>query len=156
MRRQDREITDIEKIHNVIDGCTYCRIGFCDKGEVYIVPLNFGVRREDNKTLLYFHSAKEGRKISLIEQSDVVGFEMDRGYSLKKGERACEYTASFESIIGSGKISFVRENTEKITALNAIMRQSTKKDNWEFSEKMLDSVCVFKIEVKSMSCKIHE
>lgn len=42
MRRTDREITDAEKITQIIQTCHCCRLGFCDNGAVYIVPLNFG------------------------------------------------------------------------------------------------------------------
>ena len=42
MRRKDREVTDRGMIHEIIDRCMCCRIGFNDEGQVYIVPLSFG------------------------------------------------------------------------------------------------------------------
>lgn len=30
MRRKDREVTDTEKINNIINNCSCCRIGFND------------------------------------------------------------------------------------------------------------------------------
>ena len=41
MRRQDREVTDPGKIDRVIAACHCCRLGFCDQGKAYIVPLVF-------------------------------------------------------------------------------------------------------------------
>ena len=35
MRRKDREITDKQKIDEIIRGCHCCRLGFCDGDEVY-------------------------------------------------------------------------------------------------------------------------
>ena len=49
MRRTDREITDAEKITQIIQTCHCCRLGFCDNGAVYIVPLNFGYAEENGK-----------------------------------------------------------------------------------------------------------
>ncbi len=156
MRRKDREITDINRIMEVIENCTYCRLGFNDNGEVYIVPMNFGYEKKEDTLTLYFHSAKEGRKISLIEQVDTVGFEMDTDYKLTTGKSACEYSAQFQSIIGNGKISFVEDVSEKKLALQKIMYQNTKKEDWEFEEKMISAVRIFKVSVERLSCKIHE
>ncbi len=155
MRRKDREITDIAEIYKVMDECVCCRVGFNDDGNVYIVPLNFGYTINNGITTLYFHSANEGRKISLINKSNNVGFEMDAGYNLTTGDIACDYTASFKSIIGNGIISIVQDETEKINALNLIMFQSTKRKDWTFSNNMLEAVCIIRLEVSSMSCKIH-
>ncbi|ONI37804.1 MFS transporter [Candidatus Epulonipiscium fishelsonii] len=156
MRRKDREVTNIEEIYKVIDECSCCRIGFYDEGEVYILPMNFGYSVCDNSTILYFHTAKEGRKIGLIEKSENVGFEMDTGNKLNVAEVACSCSTSFKSIIGSGAISFVNDKTEKEFALQKIMSQSTKKDGWKFDDKMLESVCIFKILVNKMTCKVHK
>ncbi len=156
MRRKDREITDIVEIYKVIDESICCRIGFYDGNQIYIVPMNFGYCTIDNITTLYFHSAKEGRKISLIEKNKKVGFEIDTDYKLNTGEIACLYSARFKSIIGSGDILFVDDEKEKEFALQQIMYHNTKKYDWSFSEKMLDVVCIFKIVITSMSCKVHE
>ena len=81
MRRTDREITDAEKITQIIQTCHCCRLGFCDNGAVYIVPLNFGYAEENGKRVFYFHSAKSGRKLDLIAGAPSVGFELDVNYA---------------------------------------------------------------------------
>ncbi|MFI3174159.1 MAG: pyridoxamine 5'-phosphate oxidase family protein [Bacillota bacterium] len=162
MRRKDREINDRAEILKIIDDCTHCRIGFYDDGEIYIVPLNFGYIEKNGDLTLYFHSAKEGRKIDLSKQSPSVAFEMDIDYKLHTGEIpieqsvACDYTARFQSVIGNGKISIVEEEAEKIVGLDAIMYQSTRKKDWTYQNEMLMAVCVLKLEVSKMSCKVHE
>ena len=55
MRRKDREITDLERIDEIIRACDCCRLGFQDGEGVYIVPVNFGFAWEDGKRVLYFH-----------------------------------------------------------------------------------------------------
>jgi len=35
------------------------------------------------------------------------------------------------------------------------MKHNTGNMDWEFSDKMLDTVCVFKLEVTEISCKEH-
>ena len=155
MRRKDREVLDEVKIGKFIRNCDCCRIGFYDKenNEVYIVPLNFGYSHVDNKRVFYFHGAKEGRKIELISKTKKVGFEMDSNHELIIGKMACNYSERYQSVMGTGLISFVEDKDEKIAALNEIMFQSTGKKDWDFPEPMLNGVVVFKIEVTSLSAK---
>ena len=157
MRRKDREVLDEVKIDEFIRACDCCRIGFYDKenNEVYIVPLNFGYSHVDNKRVFYFHGAKEGRKIELISKTKKVSFEMDSNHELIIGKMACNYSERYQSVMGTGLISFVEDKDEKIAALNEIMFQSTGKKDWDFPEPMLNGVAVFMIEVTSLSCKEH-
>lgn len=157
MRRKDREVLDEVKIDKFIRNCDCCRIGFYDKenNEVYIVPLNFGYSHVDNKRVFYFHGAKEGRKIELISKTKKVSFEMDSNHELIAGKMACNYSERYQSVMGTGLISFVEDKDEKIAALNEIMFQSTGKKDWDFPEPMLNGVAVFMIEVISLSCKEH-
>lgn len=155
MRRKDREITNPEKIAEIILSCHCCRVGFYDDGEIYIVPLNFGYRESGGIRTFYFHAAKEGRKIDLISKSPSVGFEMDTNYKLKVHDIACAYSASFQSVIGTGRITVVDSLQEKEAALQAIMYHNTHKEDWNFTEAMLNTVCIFKLEVAKLSCKEH-
>ena len=70
-----------------------------------------------------------------------------------EGEIACDYSATFQSVIGTGVLSLVEERSEKVKGLNVIMNQVSSKEEWDYSEKMLDSVAVFKLVVEKMSCK---
>lgn len=155
MRRKDREVTDSNKIEKVISSCHCCRLGFNDEGQVYIVPLNFGYVKEEGKYFFYFHGAKEGRKIDIIKKNPYVGFELDTNYKLQSADIACGYSAAFQSIIGNGTVTFVENTEEKKKGLIAIMKHSTGRSDWNFNDKMLDAVCVFKLSVNELSCKEH-
>lgn len=156
MRRKDREVKDSAKIEDIIKRCTCCRIGFNDDGEVYIVPLSFGYEINDDAYVIYFHGAKEGRKIELIQKSPKVGFEMDTNYALNEADVACSHSARFQSIIGNGVMSMVTALNEKQHGLSLIMEHNTGKKDWEFNEKMVNAVAVFKLTVTQMSCKEHQ
>ena len=158
MRRKEREVTDPARIEEIIRRCTCCRVGFYDGEEVYLVPLNFGHLKEGEVYTLYFHGAKEGRKAGLIRSRPKVGFEMDTGsavYTHGAPDVACTYTSRFQSVIGSGVMSMVSDVEEKKLGLSLVMAQSTGKRDWEFDEKMLNAVAVFKLEVAKLSCKEH-
>ena len=89
MRRQDRAVTDPEKIRAVIDACEVCRLGFQDGRGVYVVPVNFGHTVEGGRHVFYFHGAAEGRKVDLVRRNGWAGFELDTGYRLQGAEEAC-------------------------------------------------------------------
>ncbi len=155
MRRKDREITNIDEIHDIMSTCKICRLGFYDAGEIYIVPLNFGYTFVNECTDLYFHSAQEGRKIDLLKNHNSVGFEMDSAFSIKEGDEACTYSAYYQSIIGSGYVTFVDDIEEKEKALSLIMYQNTNKQDWTFPIHALHNVCVFKLRITKMSAKAN-
>lgn len=153
MIRKDREVTDKNKICEIISNCYCCRLGLIDNKKVYIVPLSFGYIEKNGIYTFYFHSAKIGHKIDLIKQNQYVGFEMDTNYKLKENKIACNYSASFQSIIGNGKIYFIEDIKEKKFALQEIMLNNAKKSGWEFSEIMIKNVTVFKLVTNELSCK---
>ena len=158
MRRKDRQITDFDKIVDIIDRCDCCRVGFYDEEakQVYIVPLNFGYTVEGEKITFYYHGAHEGRKIDLIRTAPNVGFEMDTNYKLNEAEVACEFSARFQSIIGNGVISLIEDVEEKKHGLDIIMQHVSGRGGWDYPEQMVKNMSVMKLEVEEMACKEHE
>ena len=103
MRRKEREVTDAGEIREILDECKVCRLGLSDEDGIYMVPMNYGYREQDGKLILYFHGAKEGKKVEMIRKDPRAGFEMDCGHGLQEGEKACQYSYYFASVIGTGK-----------------------------------------------------
>ena len=96
MRRKEREVTDRKQIEKVMELCSCCRIGFCDEGKIYIVPVNFGYEYGKDSCTIFFHGAQEGRKFELIKEEPEVRFEMDTSYQLKTADVACGYSSYFQ------------------------------------------------------------
>ena len=85
-----------------------------------------------------------------------MGFEIDGNYTLLEGQDACDFSATFQSVIGTGRLSLVEDKTEKIKGLNFIMKQTTSKNEWHYSNEMLETVAVFKLDVDKLSCKAKQ
>ena len=153
MRRSDREITDPQQIRAFIAAEQILRIAFIDDEEVYIVPVNYGYVCEERKSIFYFHGAREGRKYNLSLNAPTIGFEIDGNYQPLTHEQACKFSASFQSLIGTGQVQIVTDEGEKKKGLNAIMAQVSEKSEWSYSEQAMEKVAVFRLEVKTMSCK---
>lgn len=153
MRRNDREIKDKALIEQFIAKEQIIRIAFYDNGDLYIVPLNYGFIYENDKYVFYFHGAKAGRKFELSKSSPMVGFEIDGEYELLQADVACNYSAKFQSVIGTGRLSIIEDYEEKIKGLNALMNHISGKSEWDYSKDMVNAVAVFRLEVDKLSCK---
>ena len=128
MRRKDREMPP-EFALTVADKCEYAVISMTDiSGEPYCVPVT--IARDGNA--VYFHSAKEGQKITAL--------------------RATE----FESAIIRGNACEVTDDSEKIHALRLICQRHTPSNMAGFDaaiEKSLDRTGVWKIKISSITGK---
>jgi nitroimidazol reductase NimA-like FMN-containing flavoprotein (pyridoxamine 5'-phosphate oxidase superfamily) len=154
MRRKDREVTEVNELIQIIGQCKVCRIAMQDEAGLYIVPMNFGYTYENNQLVLFFHSAKEGRKINALKKNSNISFEMDCEHKLIPADLACNYGYSYKSIIGNGKADFIEDINKKKTALSALMKHQTGKD-YSFEDSMMTGIAVFKIIVDSFTGKYH-
>jgi len=152
MRRKDREVSNMEEIVEIIKKCDVCRIAIFDEEYPYIIPLNFGFTYDGNDIEFYFHGAKEGKKLSLIQNNPKVGFELDCSHNLITGENACDYTMEFESVCGDGNIELLEED-QKIKAFNILMQQYAKETTFEYNENYLKAVTLFKLKVHHITGK---
>ena len=107
MRRKDREIKDYNKMLKIIDQCDCIRIGFQEPQGTYILPLNFGYESQEDQLTFYFHGAKEGKKVELTKEQNIVGFELDTKHELVQHQTACGFSYLYQSIIGKGKLEIL-------------------------------------------------
>jgi nitroimidazol reductase NimA-like FMN-containing flavoprotein (pyridoxamine 5'-phosphate oxidase superfamily) len=158
MRRQDREITNDAAKIAILDECTVCRLGLSDHGAPYVVPLNYGYSYTNGRLELYFHGAKTGRKLDIMKENNRACVEVDSGHELiSGGENPCKYGYAFRSLICFGEVEMIEDKTEKAAALNFLMKRQTGQDRtWQFDERMLESVAVYKLVVDEWTGKEHE
>ncbi len=153
MRRNDREISDSKQIEKFISDEQIIRIAFYDDGDIYIVPVNYGYEVVEGNYHFYFHGAKAGRKYELSKTDPTVGFEIDGGYEVLEANLACDFSAKFQSVIGTGILSLIEDMEEKKRGLDIVMKQISDSKEWSYSEEMLKVVAVFRLDVEKMSCK---
>ncbi|MCX8131990.1 MAG: pyridoxamine 5'-phosphate oxidase family protein [Clostridia bacterium] len=144
MRRKDREVSNIEEIKSIIEKCRVCHLAMVDKGLPYVIPLNFGYKIADNSLVLFFHSAKEGRKIDILKENNEVCFEMAYEGKLGHVENPCNSGYYFESVHGFGHVEFIEDIDEKCNALTQLMKHQTNQD-FIFTEMQANSVCILKV-----------
>jgi len=152
MRRANREIFDQSAIKALMEEALVCRIGFCDDGTPYVVPMNFGL----GENCLFLHCATEGRKLDILRRNDRVCFEMDFLREIKQGTKSCGWGARYESVIGFGRAILVDDPAEKRFALDRIMDHYGAQGPHHYPDDVLAMTTVIRIEIESLGGKRHE
>ncbi len=159
MRRKELQITDIDDIFSVIECCNVVHVAMVDSsGAPYVAALNFGFDRKGNDLILYLHSAAEGKKIDILKKNPNVWFQMDCKNELVPGSpgRPCSYSWNYESIMGSGYVTFLTEKAQQEHALNRIIQcVAEPAGQFEFPAQMLERTCVWQIVSKDFTGKRH-
>ena len=148
MRRNDKEIKDRAEIDAIIRHCRLCRLGLCDDGEPYVVPLNFGY---DGDTL-YFHCAPEGRKLDILRRNNHVCVEFDIPGRMIEDKQACDWGMKFQSVMIFGKAEILEGLQDKRHGLAALMAQYSDK-TFSFPDAAVHRVCVIRVMVDRVSGK---
>lgn len=155
MRMAEREVKDFTTITEIINECECIHLGLISEGEPYVVPLSFGfdADTENEKLVLYFHGAAEGRKIDAIKEHPTAAFAMETGFKHAREEIACTGRSYYRSVMGRGRISFVTDEAEKEHALRQILLHTTGYATPVFSEGGVSGTCVYRMDVDAVSGK---
>lgn len=152
MRREDREVSDISLIYDILRRCDTIRIGMNDGGYPYIIPMTFGCEIKDGKIVIYFHSAGAGKKYDILLRDPRVCIEADLYYKVEKTEDG-GVTARYESVIGCGKAVRVTEQKEKVYILKNMLEHYKESGFPVTSCKGLPAVEVFSVVLDTVSGK---
>jgi nitroimidazol reductase NimA-like FMN-containing flavoprotein (pyridoxamine 5'-phosphate oxidase superfamily) len=149
MRRSDKEIADSNIVQDVLVNSQICRLGLVDKGEAYIVPVNYAFK----DGYIYVHSAAEGRKIELLKKNPTVTFEVEYSSEIVKGEVPCKWGTKYRSIMGRGTVVIHDDIESKRNGLDLIMKKYGGEVSPQYDESGLAKVVLLKIKVESLSAK---
>lgn len=158
MRRSDREITDLDRIFDVLARCEVLHLamaGDSPDGTPYLVPVNFGCDRAPEGIVLYFHAAREGRKAALLRRNPHVCFEAERILKVGGGAAACSWTCRYESVAGTAEVCLLEGDAERRAGLDCLMRHYGFGGVPEYREKCLAAAAVYRLKVESITGKTN-
>lgn len=150
MRKKEREITDKGILEQLLMQARICRLGLFDGKWPYVVPVNMGYQAGR----IYFHSSRKGKKMEILRDRPNVCFELDSDVEIVSGERPCDYTTNYKSIIGFGTAVFVEDAAEKLEGLRIIMRRHGGPVEG-FRPEVLPVTAVVRIDIASMTGKAN-
>ncbi|MGD9624696.1 MAG: pyridoxamine 5'-phosphate oxidase family protein [Arcobacter sp.] len=162
MRRKEFDVKDENSINEILQTCEYGTLSLISDGKPYVVALNF-VFFENS---IFFHGAKEGRKIEAINSNPNAAFLVVKPYSFipsyfSDTMAACPATQFFASVLIEGKLKFIEDGDKKAEVLNTLMKKFQKEDSFEeiaydkaMYTKMLDKTTIIELKIEIQSCKI--
>jgi nitroimidazol reductase NimA-like FMN-containing flavoprotein (pyridoxamine 5'-phosphate oxidase superfamily) len=120
IRRTDREITDQNRIEELLLEGRFCSIALFDADGPYVVTMSYGYDAPNSR--LYFHCAHKGRKLDAIaaDPRACATVVLDRGYNIG----ACEHP--FESVVLTGRMRIVDDPAEKLHGLRVLIEHLEK------------------------------
>jgi len=150
MRRFKQQITDEECIRILKEQPRGVLSMMGDDGYPYGIPLDHWYCEEDGK--LYFHGAKEGKKLDSLKLNDKVSYCVyDEGFR-KEGE----WALNINSVVIFGRMHVVEDEDKKRMICEHLCRKYT--DDEEYLKKELTHafprVCCLEIEIDHMTGKL--
>lgn len=142
------EITDRATIEEVICQSSVCRLALSEDNRPYLIPLCFGYKENS----LYFHSAREGKKIQILKKNNRVCFEFDINSELVKSQIPCKWGMKYMSVIGFGNATFVEDYESKRRALDIIMHHYSGK-SFTYDDQAINGSVVIKVKIEHMTGK---
>lgn len=117
----------------------------------YLVPLDFGY--QDN--CVYFHCAREGKKLDLLAQNSNV-FLLFVNYNglvnYNKNGTACGFSTKYSSVMATGQAQIITDEKLKEKALY-ILLQRYKLDHLPVKPASMAATCLVQVKITSLSGK---
>ena len=153
MRRKDRAIVDREGLRAIVEKADACRLAFAVGGTPYIVTLSFGYAWDGDFPLLYFHCAREGRKLEMMRANPRVCFELDVDHEIKAGTAPCDWTTKFASVVGYGELREISDAEKRRAGLDLILRHYGWSGEGSLDPSSLGATAVLELRVDEISGK---
>jgi len=127
------------------------RLATCDAdGQPYITPLHYVVAGG----AVYFHSARQGRKLANIAVNPKICFEVSHAGKSVFSDKACNCATRFESVLVSGRAELVTDLAEKVRALNALTTKNAVEKPFEAVDAArAESCAVVRITIDTVTGK---
>jgi len=151
MRKADQEITSPEELRAILAGARYVTMAMSLEDEPYLVTVSHGYDEERN--VLYFHCAPEGRKMDILRENPRVWGEAIRDGGVEPAECEQRYaTTQFR-----GRVSFPEDPGEKRHAIEVLISQFGGDVDAFFakegSEDRVRRVTIGRVDIETMTGK---
>jgi len=149
MRKSRQEITDRSILEEILGKQVICRLAMMDGDRPYMVPVNYAY----GEGCLYIHSAPDGKKIDLLKKNPELCFEVEDSVEVTRGERACDWSTRYRSVVGYGRVEILSDEADKQHGLELIMAQHGAPELREFDHGNMLRMVILRIRITSMSGK---
>jgi nitroimidazol reductase NimA-like FMN-containing flavoprotein (pyridoxamine 5'-phosphate oxidase superfamily) len=151
IRRKDKEITDAREMRQILRSARYVTVAMCAGDEPYLVTLSHGY--DETRNCLYFHCAKEGKKIDVLRANNQVWGQalVDHGYV----QGSCDHL--YATVHFRGKVTFIDDKAEKEHALRLMIESLDENPEAiipkQITPESVQKVLIGRIDIDYMSGK---
>jgi len=153
-RLPERGHYDQETIYRILDEALICHVGFAEKGQPYVIPINFA-RVEDTIVL---HGAKASRLLKHIEAGHPVCVTATIVDGLVLARSVFHHSVNYRSVVLFGKGRAVEDDQEKLAALEAVTEHLIP-GRWQEARlpdrKEMNATRVVSIRIDEASAKVR-
>lgn len=151
MRRKDKIITDQAQLEQIILNAPYMVMGLQTEAEPYLLPIDFAYV----DGCVYFHCAKEGRKLELLAKNRQVSLLFVNYGGLvhpEKPNQACQFSTKYKSVMAQGVCEEIEQQAEKEKAMRLIIAKLGI-EQLPMPEAALAKTALWKIKIQALSGK---
>jgi uncharacterized protein len=145
---------DRETIHRILDEALICHVAFVEKGQPFVIPINFA-RVEDRIVL---HGAKASRLLKHIEGGYPICVEATIVDGLVLARSVFNHSINYRSVVVFGKGHLIEDQQEKLEALQAVTEHLIP-GRWQEARlpnrKELNATSVVSINIDEASAKVR-
>ncbi|HTY75261.1 MAG TPA: pyridoxamine 5'-phosphate oxidase family protein [Candidatus Nanoarchaeia archaeon] len=151
LRRTDKGIADPTEIKAILHEAKFVTLALSIDDEPYLATLSHGF--DELKNCIYFHCAKEGRKVDIMRANPRVWGQalVDGGYQQGRCDHLYK-TAQFH-----GKVTFIDSASERKHALEVMIRHLDNNPETivskQVTEHSLNRVLIGRIDIDFLSGK---
>ena len=148
---RSKYFTDKDAIELIIRECRVCYVGMVDEdNSPYVVPFNFGY----DDGYIYLHSAREGRKMEILNKNNRVCVTFSTGHELRhqSEEVACSYSMRYKSVMAFGHVEFIEDFDRKISVMNKVMMHYTSKE-FTYNAPSINEVAIYRVVIHKLTGK---
>lgn len=148
MRRSDKQIENPILIDEILKQGRELSLAMIDANRPYVIRMNYGYHDGS----LYLHCATQGKKLDCIRATPAVCFEISEILARVDGEKACQWSTNFRSLVGWGTAHIVEDREEKIRGYDILMNHFGGPTG-NYNDKALDASLVIRIDIEELSGK---
>ena len=144
---------EVNQMELLLQGQAVGRLGMSNNEQPYVVPLHYLYE----KGRIYFHSRKDGLKISCLLTNPKVCFEVDQLIGISSGDSACNFHTRYRSVLVTGMARILENTAEKAAIVNNLVEKYAEGKSFQPSTKeAVENVAIVEITVTEMTGKVRE
>ena len=155
MNFEDRRISDPDLIEAILERNHVGTLTFFDEPYPYPVPVHYGYKRDGDSFTFYFHTAKNGHKLSLIEKNPNIAFNCFLYLNRAGHKKFRNELQDYRSVTAFGKAEFLTEDDadEMLYALNSLQKGGMRAPYKKLPENIFNRLVMIRLKADIVTAK---